>query len=106
MRDSRFNADRLAQGRIHLTKKSAELEAKYNKLNQKLRVAMAEDWGNVEVDWGAIQDKWCIEWHVGEIDCDNHYYTFQKIHFRTKEARDKFYEEHTEEELELLIKGL
>lgn len=102
-----FDKQLLSQGKVHLTKESAELEYKCNKLNQELRVAMAADWGDVEVDWGDLnQDKWCIEWckrkssHCRSLTC------FQKIHFRTKYARDKFYEEHTKEELELLIKGL
>jgi len=97
----------LSQGKIHLTKESAELEAKYNKLNQELRVAMAEDWGDVEVDWDDNnQVKWRIEWYGVKIECGFSYKEFQKIHFRTKESRDKFYKEHTTEELELLIKGL
>lgn len=102
-----FDKRMLSQGKIHLTRESAELEIKYNKLNQELRVAMAADWGDVEVDWGDNdQDKWIIEWYGNKTQCCFSYKDFQKIHFRTKEARDKFYKEHTEEELELLIKGL
>ena len=97
----------LSQGKIHLNKESAELEYKYNTLSQELRVAMAADWGDVEVDWGDNdQDKWVIELYGNKTQCCFSYKDFQKIHFRTKEARDKFYKEHTEEELELLIKGL
>ena len=96
----------LSRGLIHLTKESAELEHRYNKLNQELRVAMTEDWGDVEVDWeDKRQGKWCIE-YGNMTSCARYRYYFQKIHFRTEDARDKFYEEHTEEELELLIKGL
>ena len=104
--DQSFDKRMLSQGKVHLTRESAELEYKYNKLNQELRVAMAADWGDVEVDWeDKRHGKWCIVYE-NMTNCARYRNYFQKIHFRTEDARDKFYEEHTEEELELLIKGL
>jgi len=92
---------RVSLGQAFHDRASCEKYIEYLKLEQELRVAQISD-GFIKWNTGSS----CISICNDEIILVNTLYYFQKIAFRGIAARNKFANEHTEEQLKLLIVGV
>lgn len=70
---------------------SAIKQLNYRQQMQYARTAMANSWGNEEVDWtNQSQYKWCIELRGDELKVIKYITTFHKLHFRTQADASDF----------------
>lgn len=103
------NGQRLALGKLFETVEAAERYVEYLKVRQKARIAMALAWGNDKPTWApGSADKYCILYNCSSDRCkvETFNYTYQPIHFPTRETADAFISSLTNKEAELLCKGM
>lgn len=91
-------------GSGYTSRQAAERALKTRQLTHKAIVAMQADWGDFKCDWGNnSQTKYCIKISINKIYNDYFTSAYQFLAFRTELERDIFRDEHTDEELILII---
>lgn len=103
------NGERILHGLMFKTEEAAYQYLDFLKVRQKARVAMANAWGNDKPTWAPNTPlKYCITFNGDDGRCkiDTFNYTYQPIHFPTKETAAHFLASLSLKEAELLIKGM
>lgn len=98
--------DSVKLGTAFATREAAEQYAKHLRLMQEVRIAMAQDWGDVKCDWSATPVKWVIRKFMDSIQPDTISWGYFPVAFRTEKACRDFFNKYTQEELKLMIMGV
>lgn len=103
------NGKRLAAGLAFASREAAGNYLDYLEVRQKARVAMANAWGNDKPTWApSTPVKYCITFsgELGRCKVEQFTYSYQPIHFPTRETAADFLASLSLKEAELLIKGM
>jgi hypothetical protein len=94
-------------GTSYVDRATAEKALKLNELQQKYRMAAANDWGNEKPNWDRGADsKFVLQLCVDKVGVDSQVVTYYPYHFRTEAAAKAFLATLSKEDARLLLMGL
>lgn len=94
-------------GRATKDRATAELIAKYDRLNFVAMKAMKKSWGNEKVDWNnSEQVKYCLNLNGACLSQEVRTSVYQRVAFKTREDLTKFSTSMAYEDLKLIITGV